>query len=184
MNRIFVIVILLSLTTTIVAQFSERNNMQDTLSYLTDSNCIVEYSIETTLPSLALLYYNDSINNVLERNYDFQLMNKKRKLEFWATEMRTIGYITVLALCGINGWLAVEYEWNLWIDIPCCSIVAMGTVASFIYLSNFVKKKADAIKVVPLTEININDDTTVGAVMYVDDMQQSKSFGVQIKKKF
>lgn len=183
MNRIFVIVILLSLTTTIVAQFSERNNMQDTLSDLTDSNCVVEYSIETTLPSLTLKYYNDSINNVLERNYDFQLMNKKRKLEFWATEIKTIGYITVLALVGINGWLAVEYEWNLWIDIPCCSIVAMGTVASFIYLSNFVEKKADAIKVVPLTEININDDTTVGAVMYVDDMQQSKSFGVQIKKK-
>lgn len=185
MNKtIYVIVFLLSFWANTFASFNIYVPIEDNIDDVADTTCITEKTTVNTLPSLSLQYYNDSNINVLERNYDFRLMNKKSKLEFWSNECKVFAFCGLLTVIGVNSWLASEYDWNLWIDVPCATVVAMGVFIPLLYASIRLQIKADAIKIVPITEVNINDDTTIGAVMYVDDFQQSKSFGVQLKTKF
>ena len=184
MKKLYLIIGLLSFVANIVAQTDINIPLTDSGSDCIDSINEAENLKTTSLPSLSLEYYHDSTMNVLERNYDYQLMNKKRKYEYWSKECLIIGAACIFAVSGINAWLANKYDWNLWIDIPCATVVAMGVFIPSIYVSRNLQKKADAIKIVPIAEVNINENTAIGSVMYVDDFQQSKSFGVQVKTKF
>lgn len=184
MKKLYLIIGLLSFVANIAAQTGINTSLTSSGSDCLDNIYVVENQEITSLPSLSLEYYYDSTMNVLERNYNYQLMNKKRKYEYWSKECLIMGAACSVAVLGINGWLANKYNWNLWIDIPCAAVVAIGVFIPFGCVGRHLQNKADAIKIVPITEVNINDDTTIGAVMYVDDFQQSKSLGVQVKTKF
>ncbi len=129
------------------------------------------------LPSLSLDSYY--INNIADRNYNYELLNKKRYYEMWSGEVKTIGMITLLALATVNAILAEKYEWNLWIDIPCATIAGCAILIPCVLWSNNLQAKADNIIISP-TIGHISNSIPPNTAMNSDP--SSFILGINIKK--
>lgn len=155
-----------------VMSYSQTNekDMSDTLNF---SNS----TVEVEFPSLVNDFYATSFN--WERNFDYELMNKKRRLEMRAGEIKTLSWVCCLAVICVNGYFAVEYGWNLWVYIPCGTVVTVGTIGAFFYWSNQVDKKAQAIDINGLASVPVGDKYSFELVSYqFDNNNQHKSLGI------
>lgn len=157
------------LNVTLYSQTNEKN-MSDTLN-VSNSTVEVEFS------SLVNDFYATSFN--WERSFNYELINKKRRLEMRAGEIMTLGWVCGMAVMFVNGYLAVDYEWNLWVDIPCATVLVMGTMGAFFYWSNQVDKKAQAIDINGLASVPVGDKYSFELVSYqFDNNNQHKSLGI------
>lgn len=117
-------------------------------------------SIVTELPNLALDFYNSI--DIVNMNYEYELVKRKRKLEMWASEVSVIGYIGFLGVIVVNSILAYDNKWNLWVDIPCATLVGMSVMIPCLIWRKHIKQKANAIEIAPI--IGLNADNTVYGV--------------------
>lgn len=115
-------------------------------------------TIVTKLPDLTLDYYND--NTVVNRNYDYELINRKLRLESRATNVSLIGIITgVLVYTSVSTLIMFTADFDM---NPLLVVTALssGAVAGFfVYVpfqiwSNKLKQRAQSIEVSPMIGLN------------------------------
>lgn len=99
-------------------------------------------------------YYS---KNALERNYDFELLNKQRKLRMWSNEISVWGYVSIFVVMGLGGWAAVDRPWSLLITIPLEVIVCGGIIIGSSIWANNLMEKAAAIHEFSVSIIDINN---------------------------
>lgn len=177
MKNIYIILTLTSL-------FSLSANAQ--YFSLEDSICknIVN---EVQIDSIKLNSFSSSFyysKKVLERNYDFELYNKQRKLRMWSNEVRVLGYASILGVMGLGGWLAVDRGWSTWITIPSEVIVSCGIGLISNNWSNNLRKKADAIQESSLSIIEISHKSNLYITHYSMNRNNNLGFGVGYKYNF
>lgn len=122
--------------------------------------------------------------NVLERNYDYELFNKKRKLLMWSNEVRVLGYASMLGVIGLGSWLAADGNWSLWITIPVEVIIGGGICYGANVWANNLKKKADAIQESSISIMEINHRSNLYITHYSINGNNNLGFGVGYKYNF
>ncbi len=137
-----------------------------------------------TTSNLVSDYYTN-YNYSLNRNYDYELINKKRKLEMWAEETKNIGFALGFGICIIGGCLAYDNNWSKWIYVPCGTVIFSGCILSSMYISKHLQKKADAINVSTIAQYNINNNFSVNAVHFSNSIDKSqKAIGIGVITSF
>lgn len=112
------------------------------------------------LPSLSELYFEDAYT--LDRNYEYQLYNKKRRLKMWAVNTATISIALMIAGGVATVQLTTAYDWNEAIAIPCGVVLSMTPFIAGLFLMRYLWKRADAIDVSAFTHIPLNNKVTLG----------------------
>ncbi|MBO4573919.1 MAG: hypothetical protein J5708_01155 [Bacteroidales bacterium] len=150
MNRLVFIVIFVFL----ILRLDDVGLAQTNNTYTSNDSIVAE------LPNLALDFYNSM--DIVNMNYEYELVKRKRKLEMWASEVNVLGYIGLIGVIAANGVLVYDYNWNLWVDIPCATLVGMSIMIPCILWRNHIMQKANAIEIAPI--IGLNADNTVYGV--------------------
>lgn len=138
-------------------------------------------SDSVSLPKLTLDYYSEV--NFLEHAYDYDRIVKINRLKSQQRNVGVIAYATLLGIMFFNGYLAVEYEWNLWIDIPCATVVALASFYPFMQWQNRLQAKIDALSAQTVYLCPISDDVNLGLAHFSSNMSYN-AFGIGLKISF
>ena len=122
--------------------------------------------------------------NIYNRDYNYEAQYLKHKYESRAESIMTTGYGVSLALGLGVSLLAVFNDWNLWITIPCETIVMMGTILGFVYWSQAVKAKAEKINVTNLCEYRLSDNYCMTICNHYDRISQRQIPGLGLNISF
>ena len=130
--------------------------------------------------SLALSLYNSL--QALDRNYNYELMNKSRKLRMWSNEVRVLGYAFALGI--LFGCPYLFPDCSLWILIPVECVVACGALVASNILANSLKKKSEAIKESSIASWNINAKSKLCVTNYSTKRTRCLGLGIGFKYSF
>lgn len=133
------------------------------------------------LPKITLDFYNEV--NFLEHAYDYDRKVKISQLKCRQRDVGKIAYATIIGIVYINSYLAVEYDWNLWIDVPCATAVAFASFYSFMIWQNRLQAKIDALSAETVYLCPISDDVNFGLAHFSSNMSYN-AFGIGIKMSF
>lgn len=137
----------------------------------------------TDLPILTEQFYWDL--NFINQTYDYETKNKVERLKMRSRDVMTAGYATLLGIMLVNGVLANNNNWSLWIDIPCATVVAMASMYPFIAWSNHLKKKAESLSSQTVYLYNINRHMDLGTVSFTNMQTHSlQAIGIGLKVNF
>ena len=153
----------------------------------TKDNIHNDSSIIITPTSLSLDYYNNSYgDDILYRNYNYKLMNKKNRYITWSKMMMPLSLFVVMGGFGIGAMVLGE-DPPLWGTLTLCGgflVADFGICWLFYWISTELERKAHAIDVVPVAEINIHKNVSLNAVVLSDNTQSTKTIGIGIKTSF
>ena len=148
-----------------------------------EATSITIVSDSTDLPILSEQFYRDV--NFINQTYDYETKNKVKRLKRWSSEVMTAGYATFLGVIVVNGALAANNDWSLWIDIPCAAVVAVASMYPFIVWSNHLKKKAESLSSQTVYLYNINRHVDLGTVSFTNTQTHSlQAVGIGVKVNF
>ena len=118
-------------------------------------------------------------SNIYERNYNsYEAQYLKHQYELKAQNIMTAGIgALLLAMFGLS-IPAVLYEWNLWVFIPCESVMATGVILGVVLWSQKVEKKAQQINVAKVYEYNINDNYCISVCNHYDQITRRSTPGL------
>lgn len=125
------------------------------------------------------LYYT---KNVLERNYDFELFNKQRKLRLLSNEVRILGYVSSVGFAIAGSMLFPDA--SLWILIPTEIVIGCGIIVGSNIWANHLRKKADAIQESLVSIMEINHNSHLYITHYSMKGNYNLGFGVGYKHIF
>lgn len=97
----------------------------------------------------SLAFYKSYFDNsdILVRSYNFELINKKKRLNMWSNEVTIFGFTALFGIISLGSWLGVNNDWSVWVTVPVETVVGIGTLWGFIAWGNNLKKRSDAILV-------------------------------------
>lgn len=102
-----------------------------------------------------------SVGVVLDRNYDYDLLNKRLKLIRLSNDLKIIGFVSAFAVDIIIMWVGVNQEWNSWVMIGTGVAGGIGADWLFSRIAGNIRKKADAIVVNSAPVANIGSNTRI-----------------------
>lgn len=126
---------------------------------------------------------------VVNRNYDYAAMVKKQRLITLADDVMNFGYLMTIAT-AVGGAFLLDLDEldsntkQLWIYIPCASVVLMGELLGFMYLSHHIRQKADNIQVASLFEYDVNDKYALALCNHHNRISGTDSPGIGLKITF
>lgn len=132
------------------------------------------------LQSMSLSYYNS--RKTLERNYDFEVLNKKRRLRMWSNEVRILGYASFLGICFAGP--ALFPDASLWVLIPTEVLIGGGIIVGSNILANSLRKKSDALNNTSVSVFKINSNSSLILTQYSTDFSKYAGLGVGYMYKF
>lgn len=141
----------------------------------------VNFSDSICLPKLTLDYYSEV--NFLEHAYDYDRKVKISQLKSRQRDVVVLGVATLLGVVFINSYLAAEYDWNPWIDIPCATALALASFSPFIEWQSRLQDKIDALSTQTAYLCPISDDVNLGLAHFSSNMSYH-SFGIGLKLSF
>ena len=137
------------------------------------------------LPSMSEQYFEDVYT--LDRNYEYQLFNKKRRLQMWAFNTASISIALMLGGGILSVELSLMYGWKDWTLVPCV-LVSMTPLVAGMVLFRYLLKRANAIDVNSLTYIPLNDKLSLGlepmAYQFTTSCTNYQSAGIGITLNF
>lgn len=137
----------------------------------------------TDLPILSEQFYRNV--NFINKTYDYETKNKVERLKMRSREVRVAGFTTFFGVVFVNGALAANNNWSLWIDIPCATVVAMASMYPFVVWSNHLKKKAESLNSQTVYLFNINSHVDMGTVSFTNTQTHSlQAVGIGLKVNF
>ena len=140
------------------------------------------YSDSLEITEYMKSYY---FNSFLEKQFDYERINKAKKLKRWSKEVSLMGIATCLGITYVSTYLAEKKGWNLWIEIPCVAAVSAAAFIPFYIWSNHLKKKADALNVQSVYIYNIDNNIDLGAVRFTNPLDNSyNAVGFSVKVLF
>ena len=126
---------------------------------------------------------------IANRNYDYASMIQKERLTTLSDDIMNLGFLTMIVTAGVGAALLdydklQESSKQLWVYVPCATIVLMGECLGFIYLSRHVKQKADNIQVASIYEYDLNDTYAFSVCNHHDRISGTDSPGIGLKIRF
>lgn len=174
------LVILFSLWFVCFFSFSQATSSESTL--VSDSTTVTSFLSDTVYPRLNdPLYYDSSI---LGYDYDYRRANRIKTLRYMSREVIVYGLISCLGILFANGYLAIENDWSLWIDIPCATVLTVGVMQAFNLWSVSLKKKAEALEVSTLYFHDFNGFYVGTSVFSCSQSGYCSGLGLGIKTTF
>lgn len=173
---LFFILIIISITST---SAQTQNDGLDSV-VISDTLCEADSMQIENLQSMSLSYYNS--RKTLERNYNFEILNKKRRLRMWSNEVRILGYVSYLGICFGGPFLFPDA--SLWVLIPTEVVIGGGIIVGSNIWANNLRKKADALKNTSVSVLKINSNSSLILTQYSTDFCQYAGLGVGYKYKF
>ena len=174
MKKIYIILLL-----TIIANASAGAQVNMSDSVAVSESVELDTTLIKNLQSMSLSYYNS--RNTLERDYNFEIYNKQRKLRMWSNEVRVLGYASFLGVCF--GVPMLFPDSSLWIIIPS-GVVCCGILAGTNIWANNLRKKADALRESSVSILNINAKSSLYIAQYSTEWRQTSGFGIGYKYNF
>lgn len=99
------------------------------------------------LASMTASYY-ESVS-FLDRNYDYELANRKHNLEMWASGMESIAILTMASASVLGGYLCSKYEWKEAVYIPSMVVLEMSVIVPMLFLRKNLMEEAASIELGP-----------------------------------
>lgn len=118
---------------------------QDSVLYFSNDKFQLDTLKGDDLPILTQSFYNNK--NVLERNYDYELLNRKRKLNVLSKDMFVLGSVTTMAFSIGCGILFHDINCPMWISLPSFIVLGGGCAVAFVLYGLNLKKKSNAIHI-------------------------------------
>ena len=137
----------------------------------------------TILPQLPASYYEQS--SFLSHQYNYEILNKQRKLRKMASDIQILGSSVILSMSLIGGAISNNAGWSEWVYIPCATAVSLGTMGLLITWSNHLNKKADALNVSSAYVLPMGEKSKVGVASFTaHDTLEPRAFGISLKTVF
>ena len=143
--------------------------------------------IDTThvemLPKLSAEYYN--YETFLKKNFDYELINKKRALKRNSNDLFIFG----VAL-ATGGYLATSYigeknGWSMVVSIPVGIVVGAGFLTPFVVWSDHLRTKANNIRVETAYILSLGKHTELGTAFFSSNHNwENSAIGVGLKTTF
>lgn len=177
MRNIYIVLILSIMHISFV--YAQDLNKYDSIEILPasskeDSISIKKYQV------MSSFYY--SSRNTFNRNYNFELYNKQRKLRMWSNEVRIFGYASFLGVCFIGPLLFPDT--SLWILIPAEILVGGGILYGTNMWANHLRRKSDAIVETSISVLEIDSQSSLYVSYYNTKLSCIKGIGVSYKYSF
>ena len=119
------------------------------------------------------------------QEFDYELNNQINILQKRSKDVILTGLITMLGIMFVNAELAYEYDWSLWIDIPCATVVAMGAMVPFVLWSQKLSEQASSLEQQTAYVVNLGDRLDMGITRYTSyNNICSNAVGVGLKVSF
>ena len=128
--------------------------------------------------------FYDYGTDVYNRNYDYESQYLKHKYELKAKNIKTTGWILSFATVAGLSFLASNYDWNLWIFIPCEVVGILALNGTMDTWAQKVKKKAQQINVDKVYEYNINDNYCISVCNHYDKITRRSTPGLGFNIRF
>jgi hypothetical protein len=101
------------------------------------------------------------------------------------SDVLVAGLTTIIALEFIGGFLAVKHDWNLWVYIPCATVVAMGAVVPFVLWHSHIDNQIYDLQQRLSTLVSLDENIDISMANYNTFLDPSKNnVGVAISVKF
>ena len=145
--RLLIILFLIAISKIVTAQDTPRTTSE-----------VENDTIVTKLPDLTLDYYND--NTVVNRNYDYELINRKLRLDSKASNVWIIGYITgIMVYTGVSTLImfTADYDFDALLIVTALASGAAAGYLTFVPFQIWNKKlhmRAQSIEVSPMIGLN------------------------------
>ncbi len=135
--------------------------------------------------------YDDSyaFRPVVNRNYDYASVVKKQRMLTLADDVMNFGYLISIGT-ALAGAFLLDFDElesdnkQLWIYIPCVTVVMTGEIMGSIYLSRYIRQKAENIQVASLMEYDLSDTYAIAICNHHDRISGTDSPGIGIKINF
>ena len=119
MKRTFII-LLLTIIGSLLAS-AQKLNVPDSIA-VSKTMFEPDSVLTKNLHLMSISYYNS--RKTLERDYNFEMYNKQRRLRMWSNEILVFGYACVLGV--YFGGAMLFPDSSLWVLIPSETIVVSG----------------------------------------------------------
>lgn len=130
------------------------------------------------LNSFSFSFYHSK--DAIERNYDYELYNKQRKLRMWSNEVNVFAYVSVLGIAFGGAMLFPDA--SLWIAIPAEVVIMGGIFIGTEIWANNLRNKADAIQESSMSIIEIDYKYSLYVTHY--SMNENYNLGLGIGYKY
>ena len=109
----------------------------------------VSAQIDTThveiLPKLSAEYYNNE--TFLNKNYDYELINKKRALKKNSNDLLIFGMALAVGGYFATSYIGAKNSWSMAVSIPVGTVVSAGLISPFVVWADHLRTKANNIRV-------------------------------------
>lgn len=125
----------------------------------------------------------------VNRNYDYAAMVKKQRMLTLADDVMNLGFLLTIAT-AVGGAFLLDLDElesdtrQLWVYIPCATAVMVGEMMGTIYLSQYIKRKAENIHVASILEYDLNDTYAIAVCNHHNRISGTDSPGIGIKISF
>lgn len=146
-------------------------------------NTKAQQSDSTLLPQLPASYYEQS--SFLTHQYNYEILNKQRRLLKTANDIEIMGSSVLLAVSFIGGSIAENKGWSEWVYIPCSVVVSMGNLGLLMMWSSHLRKKANALNVSSAYLLPVGKKSKIGVASFTaHNSPEPRAFGISLKTDF
>lgn len=154
-------------------------NIPDSI-IVSDTQILSDFALNQDLQSLSLSFYKTKIS--LDRNYDYEIYNKQRRLRMWSNEIKILGFASILGIAFAGPILFPDC--SLAILIPTEVALDFGIVIGSFIWSKKLNRKADALSETSVSLININENSSLCFTHYSTSNCLNVGLGIGYKYNF
>ena len=141
--------------------------------------------VNTNIASTNILqsYYVDQ--SFLSHSYNYELENKIQKLKKKQSDVFVAALTTAIVLIGVGSSLAYDHKWNLWVYIPCGTVVVIGAMVPFGFWHSHIDDQICDLQQRLNTLVSLDENIDISMANYNTFLDPSKNnVGVAISVKF
>lgn len=139
-------------------------------------------TIVEELPILSANIYESEIE--MNRNYEYDIINKRRSLIKLSNDLRIVGVVSMFAIVGIISGIGCTHDWNSWLIIGSSVVGGLGIEWMFNRFASNLRKKADAIVINTVPVANIGSKTHLLATTISERGMKISGLGLGLQYDF
>ena len=121
-------------------------------------------SLAEVYPSLPEIYYHNS--RFLRHNYEYDITDKRRKLEMKRKNLISVGILAFLVSTILMEEIGETHDWSYAVSIPSAFALSAATSAPFFIWSEKIRKKKARMEEQSAMIFKINKRSQVGIVRF------------------
>ncbi len=105
-------------------------------------------------------YFNEK--TFVDHHFDYDRKNEIKKLQKRSREMMTLSVVSMLGISISAALLTVEYDWSLWVSVPCAALLGTAAMGGLMYYSQQLRKKADILASETVYVLHLDNNIEIG----------------------